>query len=457
MKNSILLLFLCVFSLKLFSQTWTTNTPPFGDTIGIADIHVVSENVIWAVGLRYGVDDTFYYFGAGNETYFALTTNGGATWKTGTVPMGPTPFIANLTATDAGAAMIIGLENFGNAKTLKTTNGGDTWEVSPCNWDPVVSWPDYIHAFSPAKYCAIGDPRDGEFEIYNTANAGQVWQKVPGANIPDPIAGEFGYNNFGAAVGNTIWFGTNQGRIFKSDNSGYNWTVSETPIGSNIGGLAFSDANHGVIVTGYGFNALAQMYRTNDGGLTWEPCASLPHQGNYLTFGTPAYIPGQPYLIQGLTPGGNLSGPYETWLSKDRGDTWQQISSGENIGWPTFINGTTGWAGDFQQLSHSTHLYKYTGSPLVGIMSPQNLHAKITLSPNPAKDVIHVRVRALSPDDFWVLLNDVQGKLVRKEVVSNATEFESTFQVNNLPAGSYTITVSNKKGSHTEKVVISTK
>ncbi len=71
-KTFQLLLFTLLTNQNLSAQTWQTHAPPFPDTIGIADLHVVNENVIWAVGLRYGVDDSLYYFGAGNETYYAV-------------------------------------------------------------------------------------------------------------------------------------------------------------------------------------------------------------------------------------------------------------------------------------------------------------------------------------------------------------------------------------------------
>jgi len=448
-----LLLFTLLTPTFTNAQAWATHTPPFGDTIGIADLHVVNENVIWAVGLRYGVDDSLYYFGAGNETYYAVTADGGATWKTGTVPMGPTPFIANMTATDAGQALIIGLENFGNAKTLKTVDGGTTWQVTANNWDPVASWPDYIHAFTPAKMCVIGDPRNGEFEIYNTFNAGTVWQPVAGSNIPDPLPGEFGYNNSGAAIGNTIWFGTNLGRIYRSTNSGGNWEVFTTPLGASFGSMAFSDDNNGIATTGYGFAAGAQLYRTSDGGTTWTELTNLPYSGDYFTFGTAAYIPNEPYLLQGLTPGGNLSGPYETWISPDRGDTWQQISSGEIIGWPTFINGSVGWAGEFQQLSHPTRLFEYTDSPLVGLFSPEKMEAEISLSPNPASDLVQVKVQARETGDFWILLNDTQGRMLRKIEVKGVNLFERTLNISDLPAAMYTLTVSGMKGSTSRKLM----
>jgi len=452
-------LFTLYLPFQINAQTWTTFIPPFGDTIHIADIEVVNQNVIWAVGLRYGVDDSLYYYGVGNETYYAVTSDGGATWKTGTVPMGATPFIANMAATDAGSAMVIGLENFGNAKTLKTIDGGTTWTPTTNNWDPVASWPDYIHAFSPAKYCVIGDPRDGEFEIFYTANAGQVWQKVAGSNIPDPLSGEFGYNNCGAAVGNTIWFGTNMGRVYRSKNSGGTWEVFDTPLGTHFGNISFSDENNGVAGSGYGnaFGAdgTAQMYRTADGGATWTQITNLPYSGNYLNFNVAACVPGTPFLVQGLAPGlySNLTGPYETWISPDRGDTWQQVSSGEIIGWPTFINSTTGWAGDFQQLSRPTQLYKYAGNPLVGLFSPNTLDADVSAAPNPASDLVRVDVHDVKTGDYWLLLNDPQGRLLRKIELHATADISQNIDLRGLPNGVYTLTVTGKEGSATKKVM----
>src|SRR5690606_35089027 len=74
-----------------------------------------------------------------------------------------------------------------------------------------------------------GDPASGYFEIYTTTDGGTNWTRVPNANIPTPLSGEYGYNNMFETVGDIIWFATNKGRLYKSTDKGLNWTVSQTP------------------------------------------------------------------------------------------------------------------------------------------------------------------------------------------------------------------------------------
>lgn len=445
----------CTLILNLSAQVWKSHNPPFPDTIGIADIEVVSERVVWAVGVRYDVNDSLYNYFGPSKTYVARTQDGGTTWSVDTVPMGSNPFVARLSALDGTTAWVAGLNNFGNSKVLKTTDGGKTWKDNSPPFDPAISWVDYVHAISSAKVVIIGDPRDGEFEIYNTGNAGAVWTKISGANIPDPLPNEFGYNNCGAAIGNTIWFGTNKGRIFRSRNAGLNWEVFETPLGEVFGNFSFSDENNGIIATSYGFGKTSLMYRTTDGGATWQQLENLPYNGKFLNFNIAAYIPNSPFLVQGLAPGfkSNLTGPYETWVSSDRGDTWKQVSTGELIGWPTFLDNKTGWAGDFQQLKGKTRLHQYIGSPFVGLFSPSKFDAAVTLSPNPAHNLIQVQVSVGRATDFWLLLNDAQGRLWHKIEVTKTAVFSETIDLKTLPPGLYTLTILSEKGSVVHQVI----
>lgn len=440
--KTLLLSLALLTSLNLHAQTWTSYSP-FPDSTGIYDVEITDANTAWFVA----------FGGTPNVAQVARTTDGGATFNVSELPLTGTPFAPCITSTDASTAYIMALQDWGNAVTLKTTDGGQSWQNVNTPWDPAVSWPDYMHAFSPAKICLIGDPRNGDFEIYTTANGGFVWTPVPGANIPDPLPGEFGFNNCGDAAGNHIWFGTNAGRLYHSTDAGNSWAAVQTPL-PVIGALNFADADHGIISGFYGDptdTLSTPMFKTDDGGATWTE-VTLPVGEIYHVYGVPAYLKGSSILVAGVYTNPEFYGKNQTWISYDRGDSWTQVSDGEIIGWPEFYSSTVGWAGEWGPVDHASRVFKYAGSPLVGLLSPQALDARITLSPNPVAEQLNVRVKIDQPSDFVLLLNDAQGRLIRRLEVSGTAELRQTIDMAALPAGVYVLTVSTPSGALSRQV-----
>ncbi len=450
MKNVYFFLLFSLFLNQKMAAQWHSFTPALDDTVGFADTKMLDANRLMAVGLRYGVNDTFYSFGVTTEVHFVRSLDGGATTETHKVPVVGAPFIANMAATDENTAYIIGLSDFANAFTLKTIDGGATWANANTPWDAVKSWPDYIHAFTAAKLCVIGDPRDGEFEIYNSVNGGQFWQPVPLANIPDPLAGEFGFNNIGDAAGNTIWFGTSAGRVFRSKNAGLNWEAFQTPLVST-GLMSFSDENHGIIASN---NSLTEtdLFSTADGGQTWADIT--PADKTFRLTGIEC-IPNSPFVIMNRSTGSILkSANFSTWISADRGATWQQIGSGDNVGWIKFLNPSDGFGGEFMQMEHKSRLFNYSGSPLVGLFSMQKLEAEVRAFPNPTADFFTLELKSeAEAQDFLLLVNDAAGRLVVEKTFSKTAFLNEKIELAGLAAGLYRVTVSAATGSFSTTVL----
>ena len=89
--------------------------------------------------------------------------------------------------------------------------------------------------------------------MYVTSDGGSNWNQVPGASIPNPLGGEYGYTRQIEVVGNDVWFSTNRGRIYYSSDQGNNWVVYQSPISdfgsAEVNGrLSFSDSQNGIII-----------------------------------------------------------------------------------------------------------------------------------------------------------------------------------------------------------------
>ncbi len=439
-----LLLFIALLvSTFAYAQAWQ-HYEPFGDTLGVYGISLNNANAAWFIACRTD---------GHNLALVTRTIDGGATFNTDTLPLQGIPYSACISSSDESTAYVLALQDWGNGITLKTVDGGQTWQNTNTPWDPVVSWPDYIHAFSPAKICQIGDPRNGEFEIYTSGNGGISWVLVNGTNIPDPLPGEIGFNNGGCVIGNHIWFPTSSGRIYHSANAGSTWDVVQTPLKS-VGSISYSDEYNG-IANGTAADDSDHLIRTTDGGVTWTDL-SLPIAETYHFYGIPEYLKGSSTMVAGVFTGPYLLGKNQTWLSKDRGNTWILISDGEVAGWPTFNSATNGWAGEWGPIiptDHSTRVFKYIGSPLVGLFSPNSLNADISISPNPTSDFIQIELNNAEPSAFWCLLNDAQGHLIRKFEIEKTVDFTQKIELKGLPNGTYIVTVASEQGSVTKQVV----
>jgi photosystem II stability/assembly factor-like uncharacterized protein len=295
----------------------------------------------------YAVDDQVYWASRRDVTGTIVTADGGNTWTTSSFTDPKAYPVYCIHAFNADVAFV-------TASTIyKTTNRGTTWTAVSGVFTNSASFPNTIHFFDQNNGLAMGDPVDGYFEIYTTTNAGVNWIRVPQGNIPAQLAGEIGQVNLHAYYNNSYWFMTNNWRLFRSTDRGYNWTCSQLPplTGGYIS-MAFRDELHGLADNMIGSHFA--MGRTSDGGDTWTYVLMPGWVAGWVNL---AYIPGtqSTYTINSFSYSGKELRTMILYTTDD-GDTWNRMDdwgtagnglgfhqwTGVNSGWGSMYNGNVG-------------------------------------------------------------------------------------------------------------------
>ncbi|HRI61977.1 MAG TPA: T9SS type A sorting domain-containing protein [Saprospiraceae bacterium] len=452
-----LLLLFCLSVSNLRAQ-WQSYTPALPDTVGTYDLRIAHGNnqVAWAVAMKYDVTPTTYAWVPMDSLIFAKTSDGGNTWTGGTIPMGTEPYANNISPISADTAWASGVDFNYISYIMHTVDGGQTWQRQLENgFASATSYIDCVHFWDAQNGIAIGDPAVSDndtvpfFEIYTTSNGGQNWTRIGSDKIPATLPNEYGYAGDYFVVGDNVWFTTfNYStyfwmRVFHSADRGATWTASN----AQAGFVYFADELHGVARANANPNQALRY--TDDGGATWT---SLPPvQGTSIS--SLVIIPQSNYLLT-VQRNNNVDGPFRTMLSTDLGQTWTEIGTGtEHAGNAKFSSPSVGYAGEWQPADHLTRMYKYVGNPLTGLFSGLTLDAEVSTSPNPTTDQLNVQIKTAEPAEFVLLLNDLQGRLIDRKTIEKTALGNAQFDVNGLPAGVYSLTVSSSKGYLTKKVV----
>jgi photosystem II stability/assembly factor-like uncharacterized protein len=304
------LLLTTLFAATALAQHWTLQTS--NTTASLRGVSAVNPKVAFASG-RGG-------------TWLA-TTDGGATWRASKVPGAEQLDFRAVHAVDAQTVYLLSIGNGDKSRLYKTTGGGAHWELLLANPD-AKGFLDELAFWDPLHGVILGDPVDGEFAIFTTADGGKHWTR---RHAPPAVEGEgaFAASNSSLTVmgSSQVWFGTGSpggARVFHSRDGGNTWTVTAAPIrndsaAAGIFSLAFSDALHGVAVGGdYSkFNEdLKNVATTGDGGLSWSQPAGCPHGFRSAVVWLPDR---KAWLVTG-TSGSDIS--------TDGGNTWRNFDTG---------------------------------------------------------------------------------------------------------------------------------
>lgn len=445
MKKLLTLSFLLMFTAVVFGQ-WVQQATGFtAPSRGVNYVSVVDENVVWAQA----------YDGSGTAAViqeFTRTTNGGTTWTPGVINNATGLEMAMIFALNADTAFAPLYRTSGsNPQGIYVTyDGGLTWtRQTTASFSASASFPNVVHFFNENDGFAQGDPESGYFELYTTSNGGTTWTRVPQTNIPAPLSGEWGIVGYYDAVGDTIWFGTQKGRVFTSNDKGLTWSVSQTPL-TTYTTVAMATGMHG-LAQDKGSSSTGTIYETVDGGTTWT---LVPFTGNCFTNDI-AHVPGtaSTFVTTGAATG--FSGAS---YSYDGGYTWTDFvgtlgTQFLSTGW---ANNSNGWAGGFNdQTMPSTvgGMFKYTGV-LTQVLENLEKDKGVMVYPNPSSSNFTFSLKGFENENLILNIRDLSGRLVFS---GNYSESLITFNIDvnlsEVPSGFYIAELQSGDFRWTEKLV----
>jgi photosystem II stability/assembly factor-like uncharacterized protein len=283
-----------------------------GTEVRLRGVRAVSDKVAWASGDR--------------GTYLR-TTDGGRTWKAGTVPGAEGLDFRDVDAFDAETAYLLAIGPGEKSRIYKTTDGGRRWELQFTNARPDAFF-DAMAFWDREHGVALSDPVGGRFLVIRTSDGGKTWTEAPAEGMPPALEGEGAFAASGTCItvgpGGRAWFGTGGpagGRVFRTEDGGQSWQVSPTPFkggqAAGVFSLLFLDTRRGVAVGGdytKEREAADNIAVTSDGGRTWRPPRGQRPGGYRSCVALVPNGPGPPLLV--------AAGPNGTDYSLDGGETW---------------------------------------------------------------------------------------------------------------------------------------
>ena len=264
-----LLILLNGYSIKIFSQrkilphVEVINT---GVKTSLRGLSVVNNNVVWV---------------SGSNGMVGKSSNAGKNWKWMTVKGFEKNDFRDIEAFDANTAIIMAIAD--PAYILKTTDGGESWQVVYEN-KTTGMFLDAMEFRNPSNGYVIGDPVDGRFFMAKTTNGGNTWIELPAAERPIADSGEA----FFASSGTNLRYIYNESLILASGGKNsrlfYNNEILQVPMtkGKETGGTNSvavfdnykkSKANK-IVIVGGDFTADSvtnnNCFVSINGGRTWD-------------------------------------------------------------------------------------------------------------------------------------------------------------------------------------------
>jgi len=365
MKNtftSILFLFLTHLLLAQAPGNWTSKGSNItADDRSIQGISVIDSNNVWAIA--------YYLFFDRPFREFTRTSDGGETWQSGIIdPEDGGDFASIIMHAASDRVAWVGMTDMpaqSKGRIYKTTDGGQTWAQQFGSFNLFGKAVVGIHFFDEQEGFAFGsagtgDPTVDSLHIWKTQDGGDSWRQLENNFLPPRLSGEGVWvpysNNIFEVKGDTIWFPTRRGRIWRSINRGNTWTVHSldpaNTLFDDLISVSFENSQKGIAVGTQG------IYRTKDGGVNWEftpPISATAHyqiqhvpntENTYFLSYENAF-----FFFEDIQHAYTLDG----------GDNWIKVKNNNNIEVFQFYSPTGAWGGALVDSPTQGGMYQWAG------------------------------------------------------------------------------------------------
>ncbi|MFB9843007.1 WD40/YVTN/BNR-like repeat-containing protein [Mucilaginibacter ginsenosidivorans] len=294
------LLLFCITAAQVKAQR--IETLQQGKPASFRGLSVVDDKVAWVSGSRGTV---------------ALTNDGGKTWDWKQVKGFEKSDFRDIEAFSDKEAII--MSSGTPALILKTTDGGNNWQVKYNNADSAYFF-DAMDFDTPKHGLVLGDPIAGKFVLMETNDGGETWH--PFKNPPEALPGEAAFAASGTCLriscGLTyITTGGSAARLLTYHGK-KSWDYQDAPLPHSKpsqGGFSFVCGNDRGIMVGGDYAKDKRADSVSATQLTrniFEPAEKGPAGFQSCV----EYISGKIFLSTG-TPGSNIT--------TDGGKTWSKI------------------------------------------------------------------------------------------------------------------------------------
>lgn len=326
----------------------------------------------------------------------------------------------------------------------KSNDGGASWNacvtgltgssafVTPWKQDPQVATTLYA----------------GKVQMFRSVNSGDSWTATPGT-MPGVNSSQY-ITEFAIAPSNNQYIYAIHGTtgMFVSTDAGSSWTLSNTGISTGSGALTFVSVDPSnplkAYVTQSGYTAGKKVYKTIDGGANWTNISyNLPNlPANCSVFET-----------------GNANGGI--YVGMDVGVYYidDVVLGGGNPLWTLYNTGlpntpvmdmaiSPAAPGKIRAATFGRGVYQADIGTVTGIIPALNGEIKYTVYPNPATDVLTLKIKVDYAADFAIEISNASGNSVLKQNLKfNTDKTEQQLNIASLAAGAYFLRIISKEGN----------